>query len=341
MKKIAFLFSLLCAMVLAACGDSSEFRVAGTVNGLGTQNLWIYYYANDAVRCQNTILLDGKFSFVGYSEEPTIVEIYSTDKVLLAMLMVQNGQTVDCILDKGGRYNVEFEGNDVSHEWGKFLAENRDALASGNPALRNSVIQKYVVDHPQNILSTVLMLTEYDAIDNELMADSLLHMIAPEARPRYLIGAYQEMLAKFNSEKAQGTVSPINLFSKGDTIYVFNPKLTTVSVLAFSETSTTERDSLVARLREWHSANREKKLNVVDIAFAPDTVAWKKAIKEDDAKWNQCWALGGVEAKGVDRLAIPRTPYFVVTDSTGSQVYRGSSMARATAVIDSLTVKKQ
>ena len=122
---------------------------------------------------------------------------------------------------------------------------------------------------------------------------------------------------------------------------MFNPKLTSVSVLAFSETSTTERDSLVARLREWHSADREKKLNVVDIAFAPDTVAWKKAIKEDDAKWNQCWALGGVEAKGVDRLAIPRTPYFVVTDSTGTQVFRGSSMARATAVIDSLTVKKQ
>lgn len=340
MKKIAFLFSLLCAMVLAACGDSSEFRVAGTINGLGTQNLWIYYYANDAVKCQNTILLDGKFSFVGYAAEPTIVEIYSTDKVLLAMLMVENGQTVDCVLDKAGRYNVEFEGNEVSHQWGKFLAENRDALISGNKALHNSVIEKYVVEHPQNMLSTVLMLTEYDAIDNELMADSLLQMIAPEARPRHLIGAYQEMLAKFCGEKAQGAVNPINFFSKGDTIYVFNPKMTSVSVLAFSETSTSERDSLVARLREWQSADREKKLNVVDIAFAPDTVAWKKAIKDDDGKWNQCWALGGVEAKGVDRLAIPRTPYFVVTDSTGAQVFRGSSMARATAVIDSLTVKK-
>lgn len=341
MKKLVFVLNFLCSLMLISCGSSDEFRIAGTIEGLGTQNLWLYYYTNDAMHEQSTILLDGKFSVVGYADEPTVVELYSTDKVLLGRIMVENGQTVECVLDKSNRYNVTYSGNEVSARWGKFLKDNSQTLSSGDVSKINKVIEEYIVSHSEDMLSTMLLLTEYWAIDNELMADSLLNTIAPQARPRSLVAAYESMLQEVNSEQARGKVKMINLFSKGDTIYVFNPLVASYSVMVFSEAQDAMRDSLVETMRRLTDGKREKKLNVVDIAFANDTIQWKKSIKEDEADWVQCWALGGVEAKGVDRLAIPRTPYIVVVDSTGTQLYRGSSMSKASALIDSVNAKKE
>lgn len=340
MKKLALLLNLIFSLLIVSCGDNSEFRIAGTIEGLGTQNLWLYYYAGDAVRTQNTILLDGKFSVVGYAEEPTIVEIYSTNKVLLGRILVENGQTVDCIIDNANRYNVAYDGNEVSAQWAEFLKENASVLSSKDNDASNKLIEEYIMSHRDNMLSTLLLLTEYHAIDNELMADSLLQMINPEVRQRSLVGGFEAMLEKINSEQARSQVKTINLFSAGDSIYAFSPDSSSYSVLIFSDVNEAMRDSVVEMMRRWNKDIKDKELNVIDVAFAPDTAAWKKAIKDDDATWKQCWALGGVEAKGIDRLAIPRAPYFVIADSAGIQLFRGSSMAHATEIIDSLKVKK-
>ncbi|MDE6121334.1 MAG: hypothetical protein K2F63_06050, partial [Muribaculaceae bacterium] len=69
----------------------------------------------------------------------------------------------------------------------------------------------------------------------------------------------------------------------------------------------------------------------------PDTADWRKSVLPDSASWRQGWAAGTVSAIGVDRLAIPSLPFFVVCDSTGRQIYRGSDMTRACALADSLS----
>ncbi len=332
-NRIACILSVVCWLMVTSCGDSSEFRIAGIISGLGTQNLWLYYYTDDAVHSRSTIVIDGKFSVVGHSEEPAMVELYTTDKVLLSRLLIKNGETVDCEIDRADRYKVSYKGNKVSQEWGKFLSDNAEVLSSSSQE-KNALIEKYVKSNRSNMLSTLLLITEYDAVDNELMADSLLQMIAPEARPRNLAGHFEAMLEKVNSETARSQVKRINLYSAGDSIYVFNPALSSYSILAFSDIDKTMRDTVVAGLCRLADDYNGKRLNVVDIAFATDTLKWHKAIADDDARWKQCWSLGGVESKGIDRLAVPRTPYFIVVDSAGTQLFRGSSITEASMAVD-------
>lgn len=333
MKRLNLL-TLLLAMIMASCGDDSQFRIAGTIEGLGTQNIRLIYYSDGAVRAQTTTVIDGKFSTIGYAPKPTILEIYSSDKALLGRLMVKNGETIECSIDRGNRYKASFEGNSVSSQWGKFLSDNAETLSTGDYTANNELIAKYITANSNNTLSTVLLLTEFYTPENELLADSLLSSIALEARPRDLVDSYASMLAHLNSETARGNVRPMNLYSKGDSLYSYNPSASSFSLLCFSMPDRECRDSIVPQLSALSKKQKTETLKIIDISFAEDTTQWKRSIKKDDATWNQCWALGSVQAKGIDRLAIPRTPYFIVADSAGRQLYRGSSISNASEVLN-------
>lgn len=317
-------------VLLCSCGDDSQFRVAGTIDGMGTQNIRAFYYANGALKWGNTTVIDGKFSFVGNSSEPTIVEIFSSDKLLLCRLMVENGQTIECKVKLGDRYDVDFEGNEVSKQWGIFFAENKETLKSGDNSARNAVIADYVVGNRDKMLSTVLMLTEFYAPGNELLADSLLNVISEDVRPRQLVDGYASLLSHFTSESSLGQVMPMSLYEKGDTLIDYDPVKSSYSLLSFTVADVGGRDTIIPLLKRWNNAYNSRRLKIVDIAFANDTIQWKRAIKADSAKWEQCWVIGSVQAKPIERLAIPRSPYFILVDSAGNQLYRGGSITNAT-----------
>lgn len=340
MKKFGLIFGILASLIMSACGDNSEFRITGTINGIGTQNIYIIYCVDDAVKAQNSTVIDGKFSIAGHSSHPTIVELYSSDKVMLGMLMAQNGETIECEFDKSNRYKVSLEGNEVSSQWAKFLTANADVLASDNIDARNKLIGDYVKKNPDKTLSTILLLTEFYTPENELVADSLLTLISLDARPLYLVNGYSTMLSHLNSETSLGKVRPINLYSKDDSLVSYNPSTSSYSILCFTTSNMQSRDTIVPELREMYKRHDKKRLAIMDVSFASDTILWKRTIKNDSAQWNQCWALGSVQAKSIDRLAIPRVPYFIVVDSTGKQLYRGSSISLARKTIDNNMIQK-
>ncbi len=324
----------MAGLLLSSCGDDSQFRIAGEIAGMGTQNIDIIYYASDALKVQRTIVIDGKFSVVGNAPEATIVEIHSSDNALLGMLMVQNGETVECRLKRGNRFIAAYEGNEVSERWGKFLTENADSLAIASTEQKNNMIARYVAKHPDDMTSTVLLLTEYSCPDNEMMADSLMRSISEQARPSHLVNGFNALLAHINSEAAAEDILPMNLYCRADSLFSYNPSLSRYSILAFSSDNLMQRDSLVRGFKELSKQYKSKELALVDVSFATDTATWKIITHRDSADWNQCWVLGAMKAKPIERLAIPRVPYFIVADSAGKQVYRGSSISKAAKAID-------
>ncbi len=341
MKRLLYFGIIIAQLLLVACGDSSEFRVAGEIAGMGTQNLRIFYYADGAVHSVTSAALDGKFRFAGQSAKPAIVEIFSSNRTLIGRVIVKNGEELDCRFDKDNRYNVSVAGNPTASEWAKFLTENADALASPDDSLANGVIAGYVNRHRDNILSTVLMLTEFRLPGNELLADSLMRLISPQASPDNLAEGFRAQLAAMVSDAARGDIFPMNLYCAGDSLYGFNPACSRLSVLYFSSSGDSSSDSVRSAFGKWRKDYKPRQLGIVDISLDFDTASWNRYVQKDNHSWMQCWAQGSVAARSIERLAIPRTPYFIVADSLGRQLYRGMSLDDVKVIVnDSLAVNR-
>ena len=68
-----------------------------------------------------------------------------------------------------------------------------------------------------------------------------------------------------------------------------------------------------------------------------DTIKWRRQARRDSVKnWQRYWAIGGEANISLMPLELPRTPYFIVSDSTGTQCYRGDNYSKAEKKIKEL-----
>ena len=191
--RYILLFAL--ALVLTCCTDNEQFRVNGVIEGNPTINLRVAYYADGAYQTQITAAREGKFEFYGSSRQPTVVEIYDYEYRLLGRVYAANGQTLDVKLARSNPYDLSVDGNETAKAWADFLRANADSLRADN-AKANDIIGRYIAANPASTVSTLLLLTSFDSAAEPLMADSLLGLIAPEARPSALTDGYNYLLQK-------------------------------------------------------------------------------------------------------------------------------------------------
>ena len=89
-----------------------------------------------------------------------------------------------------------------------------------------------------------------------------------------------------------------------------------------------DRADHVRRLRDlWKNAGDS--IVIADINLEADTSAWQSTLEADSARWQHYWAPGGPEDVAVKPLNIMYTPLYIVADSLGNQVYRGSDAQAA------------
>ncbi len=340
MKILKLLYILTLAVMAVACGDDTEFRVAGEVQGLGTRNISMLYVADGSVRSVSTAAIDGKFDLRGSSDEYTVVELFVGAKgnVPLARMLAKNGETLHCKLDIEDPSKNEIKGNGPSEQWSGFLRENAAVLNDGTPGMINSLVTKYVDSHPDNIVSSLLMLTSYNSVNNESRADSLFAVIAPEARPAKLVDDYRLLLSYNNSAALNAKVRSFTLYSVGDSMERYSPYKSGYSLLYFTD-GTQRSDTITRQIKRPYDSYSRKRFRVVEVSFAPDSAAWKRA-SADSLGWTRVWAPGGVAHNSFDALNIPRIPFYILADSNGTQVYRGSALRQAIDSLDSRIKKR-
>lgn len=332
-KRFNLLIVLVISLILSSCGDDSQFRITGSIDGLGTRHVYIMYVADGSVNRFMTTAIDGKFVIDGVSSDYTVVEIFSSTKELVGRVLAKNGQTIECSFNPDDYYAMKIKGNKPTEQWGRFLNENSKVLSTGTPAEVNALVKKYVVDNRDNIVSSLLMMTQYDAIDNESQADSLFSLIEPKARPEKLVDDYRRLLIQVNNSALNVKVRPFSLYSYGDSMERYSPSRSSCSLLYFS-TVQSGRDTIISTLRKAFDGYPRRRFKLVDVSFTPDTLSWKNVARMDSVGWPQVWAVGGVANSVFDELNIPRLPYFIVADSTGKQLYRGASVSRAVSAVN-------
>lgn len=332
--------ALTACMALWGCGDDTQFRVEGTVQGLGTRSIKMTYAVRGTVYESSVTAIDGKFILFGQSKDYTLVELSTAQRPVLARFVARNGETIKCKLDLDDVAYGEITGNDASEEMSDFIASNAANLY--NPDSINALVKSYVTDHPDRLSSTALILAFYQTRGHESSADSLLVTIRPESRPEDLTDGFRRMLVTENSAAINSSTRSFILATALDSTEHYYPSRTSASLLYLTAGGPAERrDTVLPVLRALRDRYSAERVRIVEVWCGPDTMAWRRTARGDSLAWNSVWAPAGVATQGIDDLQIPRLPYYVAADSTGRQIYRGESPTRASAVIDSLLNRKR
>lgn len=328
----------LCMIMLIAltgCGDDTQFRVTGTVDGLGTQNLRVIYYTNTGIKSITATAVDGKFNFIGNAPAETLVEIFTSDRVPLMRMAVKNGETVDVHIDRAKPYELTLKGNDVSERMASFMRDNSDALTNGDRIAVNKAVAEYILRNKKDLTSTLLLLTEFSTADNTREADSLLQLIDQDARPDFLIENITAGLAERDSIAETAKMLPLRLYTAADSITTYTPANSRYSLLVFTRNHNERPDSMRRKISELLDGMTADQLRIVDISVAADSTAWHSQTKIDTKSdgYLSAWMPGAIASLPMKQLSVTRTPYYIVVDSTGTQQYRGASLTDAGKVL--------
>lgn len=326
---------ILLGVVAASCSDTERFRISGTIAGEPSMNLRIKYYNDGAYRMGVTSADKGKFEFFGHSKQPVMVEITDYAHRTLARIVARNGETYDLAIDPADPYALTADGSDINKRWSGFLRDNADALRT-DPS---PVVADYIADHPDDLLSTILLVTLYRSGSDAEAADSLLSGIAAAARPSSLVDGYNTLLGRLVAMPDSTDRLTVQYIDRRDTLHTVDPADASVTLISISTKTAPRADSIVPMMRRLHR-RRTDGIAVADILVDYDTFEWKRATRPDTAVWPQGWAPAGIAGPALSRLRLASHPCIVVLDSAGTELYRGTSSATAEAIALSHAKKK-
>lgn len=318
----------LMAVIAAGCGSSDSFIIDGRISGGGSATVEFTYYSDGSVRRLTTGAVEGKFHIEGVSATPSLGFLTLSGGNPVAALVVADGDHIECEVSSGG-VAWKAEGNKPSELLARFSSENSDIISAGNYKEINRRVAEYVRAHPRDIGSAALLVSRFYVRGNEFQADSLSGMLDADVRTPGIMQNFMATISNQLTAEARANVASMALFDRRDTTIRYAPSRQTVSLLAFVGPDRSMRDSVVPRLRELSSKWPEKRCRVIEISLAQDSSGWKRSVRRDSATWIQAWAPGTVASSTFRRFAVSRSPFFIVADSLGRQLFRGSEISDA------------
>lgn len=335
MKTIIKLFSIISLLiVVVSCGSSTEFRVDGVIEDLGTQNLRVHYYSGGAVRSSLAPAIDGKFNFLGQTSEPTLVQFSTNNGFVVGRAIVEGGDMIEARFNLGDLKRTQLKGNKESEALAEFIRDNADALKSSDAEAINRGVEAFVRKNPSNLAAGAVLTEYFDFNGNEALGLELLELLEPEARPQSLTEGVEVMLSQLNLPSDSLRVGDVELFSDKDSLLVFSPGKSGKTLLLFTDSESRGADSISGRI-----AGIPAGMQAIDISVDIDTATWHTSLRSLPqtsamrTKARHRWAPGAIALEPLSAVMVGDIPFFAVVDSTGRVVYRGTSISAAVSAL--------
>ncbi|MBD5180100.1 MAG: hypothetical protein HDT01_02245 [Bacteroidales bacterium] len=329
---------VLLAGCLTACGNDDLFTVQANIDGLGTQNVRFIYRNGDREQSGMAMALDGKFSFTGVSKQNTIVDIFTTNRILLGSLVAKNGDNIELTMKLNEPATFSARGNKISEELSNFLSQNKDIVNNLETDKINAAIAEYVSKNRNNPASAFLLFTHFTSNIDKQLADSLVKILNEEHLPaRDVVEAFTaSLISQADTVKTLTEFSFYNL--KGDSLtqVKFPGKKGMILALVGDKTPGSPRDSVT---KFFNNLNRDHdfELNVIEISIVPDTAEAKRVVKDLEPKYTRGWVPAGIASPSLENVRPAEIPWFIVSDSTGNVIYTGSTLGNA---VEKLPLKR-
>ena len=306
---------------LASC-SSDSFKIDGDITNLDGNTVKVVFLGDSGI-VDATAVVDkkGHFSFKGTSPQPVIVCLLNYRDEPLAMVVAGNGDHLKLKGDAGKAMSIKVKGNRLNEDWQLFRDEHAAFYTDPNRSRLDAAIEKYVQEHPADVLSTVLLVADYSDYSDRNKVQKMLSAIESKARPESLIQSIP-VFRKSGGHDMLPRLMTLNLIKhRGDFEEI---KLTDrVVLLSLWANPQPDRKDLVAKLQGINES-----IKVIDILAESDTLRWHETIGNEN--WPHYWAPGGPLEQGIQLLGVTSMPWYAVTDSTGLIVYSGPSLDSAT-----------
>lgn len=333
MRLVGFISALVAVAVVSGCGSDDSFKIRGRIAGGGSATVELLYCPDGAARRVSVNAVDGKFSIEGQSRQPALGVISVGGRERVATVIVQNGDRLECVLTPDKPFGSEVKGTKSNELLNGFMRSNAEALEQGDSERINGLVAQFVGANRRSTAATALVVSEYVSAGHEVSADSLMGVIDPEARSAGLLLNFTSLLSAQLSSEALGDIIGMSIANRNDSVVRYNPYRQSVSLLAFVGSDRAQRDSVVGLLRGLRRDFSARRVAVIEVSTAGDSAEWKRSTAGDSATWTQTWTPSGVASPQYRRMAVARVPFFIVADSTGHQLHRGSSVGGADAAV--------
>lgn len=318
-----FLFLLVISVALASCSHDS-FKIEGKITHLDNPTVRVLFQGDSGLVDESVNVEKGAFSYKGTASQPTIVTVLDMLGNPIGMMVAANGDHLKMEGDATRALVVKIKGNRLNEEWQLFKDEHAAFYSDINPSRLDAAIEKYVKDHPADMLSTVLLMADYSDYSDRAKVDGLLMSIEAKARPESLMRAMAG-----NSIGRKGTVLPrlmtLNLVRHGGGFE--EVKLTDcVTLISLWAQPQGDRQAINQQLQDVIDSS-EGAIRLIDVLTESDTLRWHQTIAKTPGR--HYWAPGGPVEQGIQLLGVTSLPWFAVADSTGLVTYSGSNLTLA------------
>ena len=327
MKKIQFMFPVLLvvlAAVFSSCKNDS-FKIDGYLAALDGVAVRVVFDGDSGIVDElATLDKKGHFSFKGQSAQPTLVSLLNQNGNQLITLVAVNGDHLKVKGDASKAMGIKAKGSKINEGWQLFRDEHSAFYTDPNPSRLDAAIEKYVHEHPSDMLSTVLLMADYSDYSNNEKVGKLLQSIQIEARPESLTKAFLGNPMGHKNASIPRLMTLTLVKHGGDFEEVkMTDCMTLISLWANPQEG---RNALIQKLQSQEEAPT---FRILDILTEADTLRWHNTIAGDPKSWLHYWAPGGPLEQGIQLLGITTMPWFAVTDSTGMVTYLGPSVDEA------------
>ena len=326
MKKITLMLALMMAVLASSC-NSGSFKIEGNLPNLEGKAVRVLFKSDSSIVDQ-PIEADNKggFTFEGESSQPVLVSLLNYRGEVLTMMVAVNGDHLKVSGDASKAMGIKISGSHLNEEWQLFRNEHASFYTDPNPSRLNAAIEKYVREHPADMLSTVLLMADYTDFSDRDKVEKMLMGIEEQARPKSLTATFTSLLGQ---DKHTNLPRLMTLTLTKDGTKFDEIKLTGHQTLISLWTQPQhDRGPIINAITAMNDA-KHGAIQVLDVLIESDTLRWHQAIANDPKSWSHYWAPGGPLEQGIQLLGITSAPWYAVADSTGLIVYSGPCLDAA------------
>ena len=333
MKRIAYIVMAAMLLIAAACSSPSEVSITGEIEGAGSADVVVTYFARGGVQRKSVTANDGRFTVNFESSTSTLAMVTLDDGRLIAPLVVANGDKIDLKANVDDPSKLKVTGSEQSELIARWVADNSALLRQSNDSLVNRAVADFVGKNTDRLASTAVLITYFRSAGNEVTADSLFSLLSGQARAAEVVQGFNSVVSAQQVSSVRGNLPYMTLYERCDSTINFYPGAHAVNLLCFVNDDRSQRTEATGMLRRLTDSLSEKRFYGLELSAAPDSATWIESLEIKAPEWDQVWLMASVGTPAVRELAIPRLPYYIVADSTGRQLYRGQSASRAEAEV--------